>query len=104
MLLNTTIWLATNDSVATAVEGLNFNNNGFLLFPNPVSDKISILHTETKSTTDLKVFDVAGREIFSQALEICSDKNITLDVHDFANGVYFLKMNNRVAKFVKQTK
>ena len=60
------------------------------IFPNPASSKINLLF-ENADTCELEILDIRGAKMLSQ-------KNtrslITLDVSNFANGIYVVKANS----------
>jgi len=68
------------------------------IYPNPVQDYVII---ESEKVDYVQVLDIYGREVY--ATEVCNSINI--DMKDFANGVYFLKLHSNgetaVQKVVK---
>lgn len=102
LLLNTTIWLAATDTVVhTGIDATTADETSFVVFPNPVTDKLSVRCSGLNSNTELKIFDVSGTEIYSRVLENRFEGIVSIDTKDFATGVYFLKLNSVVKRFVK---
>jgi len=72
-----------------------FLNVTFSVYPNPSSDKIHI--TSNKAIIkELQLFNVLGQKIIDSKEN--SNKEITLDISKFNEGVYFLKVNNEFTK------
>ena len=72
-------------------EAVSFN-----LYPNPASSSINI---EAESAAEVQIMDMAGRTVMTvNAVEGVN----TINVADLANGVYFVRMNGAVVKFVKR--
>lgn len=72
-----------------------------LVFPNPVSDKITISHLNGKNIISL--YNITGEILFQ---EITSANDFILPVEDLANGLYLLKITNtenqsRIVKVLK---
>ncbi len=102
-LLNTTIWLATTDSVATptGIETQSLEEGRFLVFPNPAKDNISIVCNGFAANQVLQIFDVTGREIYSQSVTDYANGIMPVGISGLTAGAYFVKMNNHVIRFLK---
>lgn len=68
----------------------------FNLYPNPASNMIRI---EAEAAAEAQIMDVAGRVVMN--VNVNAGEN-TVNVAELANGVYFVKMNGTVVKFVKR--
>ena len=84
--------------------GINeISNSNFILYPNPVAN---ILFVEFYSPENLPkefvVFDALGRKISTLIPERTSAFNFQIDVHTLASGIYFLRIGNQFARFVKE--
>jgi Secretion system C-terminal sorting domain len=83
---------AVYGTVPTAITEIN-KNNSLSVFPNPATN---FLVVETKANSIAKLFDINGREIFSQNIN-ANSKN-SLDVSEIANGLYLLNVGNDFQK------
>jgi hypothetical protein len=89
------------ENVTVGINQLNaINNNGYDLFPNPATDKITI---EIPEKSEIEILNIEGRIIKS----IISDGNhICIDVSGYAKGMYFVKAKTKneiiVKKFLKE--
>ncbi|MEO8085216.1 MAG: serine hydrolase [Bacteroidota bacterium] len=76
----------------------------FDVYPNPASDKLSIAISETASTTEVKILDVIGKVLYSSNVERNSYKEVTIDTHNLADGIYFVQISsgnkNGIKKFI----
>jgi hypothetical protein len=79
------------------VEQLHAKEAGIRIYPNPAKDE---LHISAGSVMeDVSITDVAGRVLYS-AEQLPAESKV--DVSGFAAGVYLLRVNGAVQKFVKQ--
>ena len=82
-----------------AVEELNASFN---IYPNPVEDRLYI-ETETE-IEEVVVYDIFGRHQVAETPSL--QGNLTIDVSDFASGVYFIQIKteegNITKRFVKE--
>ena len=83
---------AVYGTVPTSITEIN-KNNSFSVFPNPATNFFVV---ETKANSIAKLFDINGREIFSQNIN-ANSKN-SLDVSKIANGLYLLNVGNDFQK------
>ncbi|TSA51553.1 MAG: T9SS C-terminal target domain-containing protein [Sphingobacteriales bacterium] len=96
------------ESDSTMVDvGDNINeisiNNNLTLYPSPATNQLFISSKENIRDAQLKVFDAAGKLLFENNM---SGMNSSIDVKNFAAGVYLLEvtagLNIFRNKFVKQ--
>ena len=81
-------------------------NHELLVIPNPASDYITIQLSskglQPFATTDkVKIFNVLGIEIKDLSPALSIGKRVGIDVSDLPNGVYFIRIGDKVEKFVK---
>jgi hypothetical protein len=71
-------------------------------FPNPVSDKLTILNIEN-TKQKVEIFSIIGKKLFTCSL-LNNETNI--DVSSFQNGIYLIKIisetGNDTYKFIKE--
>lgn len=58
------------------------------IYPNPAQ---SFLNVTINGVYEISILNVNGRLIYSSSI----DNNLTIDVSNFENGVYFLKLKNK---------
>lgn len=95
-----------NNAVIPAV-GIKENSNkiSFTLFPNPVSDKITIsANTDLSKDLQVSIADVTGKLVKSEMID--ADLKNYINVSDLEKGIYFLTINadgvNSRKKFIKE--
>jgi hypothetical protein len=100
--LNSEIWLDTIhfEMLTVPVESDYQNETGCILFPNPASDKVTII---VPQKSEIEILTIEGQII----KRLNSDENyITIDISDFAKGIYFVKLKTEngigVNKFIKE--
>jgi len=75
------------------------------VFPNPVTNVLHITH-EWQSGDVVELFDMNGRRVFAQPVGVGFARpdgdTFTIDMTQFPNGNYILRIGNRVAKIVKR--
>ncbi|MBK5212228.1 MAG: T9SS type A sorting domain-containing protein [Flavobacteriaceae bacterium] len=82
----------------------NVETSHFFIHPNPVKDKLVLSSNETNSLK-LKIFNITGKLLSTQTVE--PEKQTSIDVSNFTNGIYFLNIENEngkaeVKKFIKE--
>lgn len=82
------IWQKPVD-VSTAVQSLQ-GESSLSVFPNPVKDVLNI----STNPVDYQIFNFVGKQIQT-------GKGTTLNVSGFAEGVYLIRIGNKINKFVK---
>lgn len=83
----------------------SFTNNSFSLYPNPVENILTIENHLLNSNVDefISIYNIQGQILFRQPF--IKDK-MTIDISNFENGVYLVRMNNAtrniVSKIIKE--
>jgi len=62
----------------------------FSLFPNPVSENISIQFQNEIQSAEINVLNVLGETVLKE--NIINSKNTSINVADFTNGIYFIQI------------
>lgn len=81
--------------IATSVEDMT--EEEFSIYPNPVNEKLRITNYEPQKEQPVKIFDLAGRKILEEWIS-----KSWIDVNQLTSGVYFLQIEGRVKKFIKE--
>lgn len=78
----------------------NEDNNGIFIYPNPSSDvlKISFIHQSLK-TEELNVYNSLGALVYKQKL---TSLGLEINISDWNSGIYFISINSKVYKFIKE--
>ncbi len=94
----------------TDVEENLFKNNSISLSPNPATDFIEISvpendHTLKSAVEGVRIFNVFGEEVtttppFGHPFEL-EGEALRIDVSALPPGVYFVRVGEKVGKFVK---
>lgn len=98
---NNTIRYYGLDFLSDYIEPIN-DQYQYSIVPNPVSDFLTIIFPNSiifALPTKLEIFSVLGTRILS--LDLDSNEKLNLKVSNFESGLYFLKIGNKVSKFVK---
>jgi hypothetical protein len=80
---------------ATTIHPVIHPNTSFSIVPNPVTTDLNI-HFETPANFDIQIFNTLGK------LLIQTKNTSTVDVSELNSGIYFVKINNVIRKFVKE--
>ncbi len=84
-----------SNTVEVQVSGLiGFEQNGLSVFPNPVSDRMTIRAEQPLQGT-LVLLDVAGREISRKPLMLNAGDQVVWWLADVASGAYFLRWQSK---------
>ena len=80
-------------------ENLSNNNSKVSLYPNPTNQYISIM--STMKIENIELFNIHGQQVDIKNKII----NNTIDLSEFGNGIYFIKLNsNQTFKIIKSWK
>lgn len=86
-----------NVDFTTAVNEWEMDN--LKIYPNPANKQLTIELGNSGNNAELIIKDVTGKIVFSQ--QAVGHKTV-VPLNHFANGVYFLEINNKVVKFIKE--
>ena len=91
-------WEITNVEVyGTGFDAVTENKvESFKLYPNPASSSVNVV---AESAAEVQIMDMAGRVVMT--VNVVEGAN-TINVAELESGVYFVKMNSAVVKFVKR--
>ncbi|MBK7430307.1 MAG: T9SS type A sorting domain-containing protein [Bacteroidetes bacterium] len=65
----------------------------FKLFPNPAANQITLKNDYlTSSVTSIIIVDISGKIVYNSEREITDNLMTTIDVSDFSNGIYLVKI------------
>jgi len=69
----------------------------FAILPNPAKTQLTICHS--KEISSILLYDVAGKLLKTYTVK---EINPTLDISDLSNGVYFITVDGKSVKFIKE--
>ena len=76
----------------------------FTIFPNPVTDIVTITNSENIGVEEIEIFDISGKKVQSQ--NFSKENEVQLNLGDFAAGTYLLHIKTNegtaVEKVVKK--
>ncbi|MBU3661455.1 MAG: T9SS type A sorting domain-containing protein [Flavobacteriales bacterium] len=70
----------------------------FEIFPNPVDDELTI-KLKNKGFEYVKILDQQGREILKMPID---SANLNINTSILENGIYFVKIDETVQRFIKK--
>jgi len=79
------------------VDELRMENGKLRIYPNPTTGELKIENGELRME-NVEIFDISGKNIFNFQLSTFN----SIDVSHLPTGIYFLRMGNRTAKFIKE--
>lgn len=93
----TTITATLPDPCSSALQTSEISSKGsFTIFPNPTSNVVNIRLDEiTRSERiNVKIYDLAGKIVFSQNNFEANHKDVTLRIERLVAGVYFISVES----------
>ncbi|MBA3985485.1 MAG: T9SS type A sorting domain-containing protein [Flavobacteriales bacterium] len=78
----------------------DFLNKDLIVYPNPAKKYIIIKNLQVNSVSEIKLFDVLGKELPFVITKIENDEYF-LDLSKFSSGLYYLKSQNFLKKIIK---
>ena len=89
---------------STGIADIANENNGVLLYPNPSTQKTTLLYESTTAGESLiSIYDLSGRIVHSQVYSATGGlQQVALDITNVPVGIYEVKiLNNEMAKTVR---
>lgn len=77
----------------------DFEKNSFSMSPNPTSSLLSLKFPKIINDATLNIYNILGENIFNQKLSL--NNSLEIDVSNFNQGLYLVKINNQTKRFVK---
>jgi len=111
-IVNALTWFSANEGmdlgynikVIRGTVGMTdiFQSSEIKIYPNPTQNqlRIGIAGRFPSNEQEVEIYSVVGQKLQSNIVNLQSE--IILDVSHLANGMYFLKINNQIFKFVKK--
>jgi len=81
------------------IKQLTMDNGQWTIYPNPTTGKIVV--SGQLSDVSVEIYDIVGRVVLSSAMSKLSPET-TIDISHLANGMYFLKVDGKVVKIIKE--
>jgi hypothetical protein len=91
--------IVDNFSVSQVLSNDKFVESSFSIYPNPVKNILNIQSELLNEKFNVQITDINGRTI--KVLN-SYDSNLSVDMSDLQNGIYFVSINTNKGKFVKK--
>ncbi len=91
---------AVNTLSALILDIDGFVSSKFNVFPNPVTDVITITNNENIGIEQIEVFDISGKTVKSQSYKM--ENEVQLNIDNFASGTYLLHIKTHDGTAVKK--
>jgi hypothetical protein len=95
---NPEVEIALCATIVVGIEQLQVTSDELRVFPNPTRGELHVTR-DALHVTDVEIFDVFGRKC--NVSRVTSNEN-TMDFSYLPAGVYFIKIDGHVFKFIKQ--
>jgi len=69
------------------------------IYPNPTNGQLTI-NNEQLTIKNVEIYDIVGQVVFTSAVSAMSPE-MTIDINHLASGMYFLKVNEKTFKVIK---
>ncbi|MEO8760723.1 MAG: T9SS type A sorting domain-containing protein [Bacteroidia bacterium] len=92
-------WLLTVDGTAAGINQLSIASANTLIMPNPANNSLTVNTNILTDNSNIQVIDMLGNNLMQTNLQ---QGKVTLDVSNLQQGVYFIIVNKRIQKFIKQ--
>jgi ligand-binding sensor domain-containing protein len=104
---NDNVWVVTSTGVSkisnvpTAIDEIVVKEIKFKLFPNPATTYLNLNFEEIASTDSrqIEIYSTAMQQIASYSVD-GAEQHITIPVGDLNTGLYFIRIDNEMAKFL----
>jgi hypothetical protein len=92
--------LVDNFTITTQLATPTFESATFDIYPNPVTNTISISNPNNQTITGVTIFDINGRMIKKELFNIETD--LKIKVSEIASGIYTMKIDSDKGQVVKK--
>jgi hypothetical protein len=92
MILSTGLFSQTKNKVVNTLQGHSSSNVS--IYPNPVSDKLTITFKESDSPVSVMLCDGNGRVVYSD-MEVLGMLELSISTVDLKKGIYTVKINGK---------
>lgn len=77
-------------------------NDDLSIIPNPVMNVLTLKFQESYNLSQIKIYSIEGIEVYTESVEGYKPfEGYKIDVSNFPQGVYYVKIGDRVQRFVK---
>ena len=83
----------------TGIDELQVTSSELRVYPNPVTNELQVMSYELQG--NIEIFDIMGRALNNCQFSIVNPQLI-INVSSLPSGIYFLRVGERMAKFVKK--
>ncbi len=74
------------------------NNEMVNIYPNPATNYLHVILSNTKAD-NIKIIDITGKTVKQFNVQ---DKNLKIKIEDLQKGIYFIKIDDKTYKFIKE--
>ena len=92
--------IATNNPNGVGIKQLTINNEQLTIYPNPTTGQLRV-SGDILDGKDIQIFDIVGQVVFTSQLSKLSPET-TIDISHLSAGLYFLKIDGKMFKVVKE--
>jgi len=89
-----------DNTPTTSITQLPNTQLPFSIYPNPASESL-VISDKRPGKKEIEIYDLFGRIIFQSTITN-QQSTISIDVSKLSSGIYFLKAENEVRKFVRE--
>jgi hypothetical protein len=94
-----TLVYSHSNVITTTTDGVEELSNAISLYPNPATTSINLQVNTSLIGQEYIVFDAIGKVIYKNKIQ---STNAIIQIENFNNGNYFVKVNEVVKRFVVQ--
>lgn len=87
----TNVTLIWTPSIATGINENNSTKPEIVVYPNPTN---GVFNVDYSKANNIKVINTLGVIVYEEKLELLSQGTKSIDLSDFANGIYFITVSN----------
>ncbi|MCL2130877.1 MAG: T9SS type A sorting domain-containing protein [Lentimicrobiaceae bacterium] len=85
------------------ISNYELGDTNYVLYPNPTTGKFSVFSSQFSEMGGVvEIYDVVGKQYSVGAKHVLPNEEIEIDISHLANGLYFLKIDGKTVKVVKQ--
>ena len=91
------IEIISDEDINTSINNTELKNE-FIIFPNPAKDNLCLIVKNEQLYDFAYILDITGKPVLTLPLQ---GTKLSINISDLQNGVYFIKVGNKIKKFIK---
>jgi hypothetical protein len=100
--INSAVWTyMLTSAITTGIESYHKKTSDINIFPNPATNLINLTTINKQDKISYSIYNLTGQLLKSEVIDR-QNGNYTIEISELDTGIYLLRIDGRVKKFIKQ--